>query len=137
MSEHPIHPLQAMINGMSAAWQEERSHSQMTLGGMIAALEALSPDAEVFGLGGLMSYRGYYSDLAFEPIDGARPVADVLRDCRSAMGETFEGYKGGDYLMGKTTPLWVSAYGRASGDRLMGLGLEGNTARPLVAPEKS
>ena len=31
------------------------------------------------------------------------------------MGATFEGYKGGDFLMGKNTPLWVANYSYCNG----------------------
>ena len=33
----PIHPLQATIDGLTAAWQTERANSQMTLGALIEA----------------------------------------------------------------------------------------------------
>lgn len=44
----------------------ERSETQMTLGGMISALEAMPDNTKVTGLDSPHSYRGYYSDLAFE-----------------------------------------------------------------------
>ena len=113
--------LQNMINGMSQQWQRERSQTDLTLGAFIALLESLSPDATVVGLGELMSYRGYYCDLAFEPTADERTVADLLAECRTAMGRTFEGYRGGDYQMGETTPLWVCSYGVSGGPRLTGL----------------
>jgi hypothetical protein len=31
-----------------------------------------------------------------------------------AIGKTFTGYKGGDYLMGKNTPVWLAEYGESS-----------------------
>lgn len=33
MPEYPVHPLQAMMDGWSAAWQRERAESQLTLEG--------------------------------------------------------------------------------------------------------
>lgn len=39
--------MQALIDGMSAQWQRERAETQMTLGKLIAALEALPEGAEV------------------------------------------------------------------------------------------
>ena len=30
-----------------------------------------------------------------------------------AIGEVFEGYKGGDYTMSKNTPVWVANYGNS------------------------
>lgn len=121
----PTHPIQALVNGMSAEWQRERSQTQLTLGKLIEALEAMPPGATVANLADPDSYRGYYCDLAFARSDGTRPAADLLRDCRAAMGEVFTGYKGGDYTMGARTPLWVSDYGTASGLRLMTVRADG------------
>lgn len=118
--------LQALLDGMSAKDAEERSSSdQWTLGQMIEALEALPPDTSVEGVGRLESYRGYYSDLAFET-DGAsgassQAAVEVLADCRQALGTCFTGYKGGDFWMTGNTPLWDSPYGDASGLKVMGL----------------
>lgn len=106
-----MNDIQAFINGMSQQWQKERAATQMTLGGLIKILETMPEDMEIIGLGELDSYRGYYSDLSFEPTDTKRTVIEVLSDCRSAMGEVFTGYKGGDYVMGSLTPLWVAHYG--------------------------
>lgn len=125
MNDEPIHPMQALVNGMSAAWQRERSQSQMTLGALIAALEAMPPDADVANIYDPHSYRGYYCDLEFERAEGTRKASDLLVECRAAMGNVFEGYKGGDYVMGARTPVWVGSYGTAAGDRLMAVRSDG------------
>ena len=117
-------PLQALIDGMSAQWQKDLSESQMTLGKMIAALSTLPPDAEVPNLCKAHSYRGYYDDLAFEHHDGMRPAKDLLAECKAAMGEVFEGYKGGDFVMGALTPVWVAEYG-STGDKLLEITADG------------
>lgn len=41
-------------------------------------------------------------------------VADWLEVLKEAIGKTFVGYKGGDYLMGKNTPVWLAEYGNSS-----------------------
>ncbi len=110
--------LQAMMNGMSAQWQRERAETQLTLGKLIAALEAMPEGADVANLHSVGSYRGYYSDLCFERGDGTRPAAELLADCKAAMGQVFTGYKGGDYVMGALTPLWIATYG-CCGQKLM------------------
>lgn len=120
MSE-PMHPIQAMVNGMGAHMQTERAKAQMTLGKLIATLEALPSDAQVPELKDPHSYRGYYVDLAFEPGTEAVPAAKLLTECRACMGKVFQGYKGGDYMMGEATPVWVSEYGTNSGLKLMGI----------------
>lgn len=100
--------VQALIDGMSAQWMRERSESQMTLGKLIKRLEELPPETPV-GIGNPHSYRGYYSDLAFDP--AISTAAEALARCRAAMGEVFQGYKGGDFQMGSLTPVWIAHYG--------------------------
>lgn len=113
-----------MIDGMSAQWQRERAETQMTLGKLIAALEAMPEGAEVANLRDAHSYRGYYSDLAFELSDDTRPAVELLSECRAAMGQVFCGYKGGDFVMGALTPMWVAHYG-CTGKKLMALNSDG------------
>lgn len=42
-------------------------------------------------------------------------VQDLLAVLKLSNGKYFEGYKGGDCTMGKTTPIWVANYGDSSG----------------------
>jgi hypothetical protein len=116
--------LQAMVDGMSAQWQRERSESQMTLGKLIAELEAMPADAQVASLSDPHSYRGYYCDLALEISEGTRPASGLLADCKAAMGQVFTGYKGGDYVMGALTPVWIAEYG-GCGLKLMAIAPNG------------
>ena len=116
--------LQAMVDGLSAGWQRERASTQMTLGKMIEVLEAMPDTTEIKGLGELYSYRGYYEDLAFEPQEGKRPVAEILNQCRAAMGQVFIGYKGGNFVMGALTPLWLAPYGNC-GERIIAVHKDG------------
>jgi hypothetical protein len=113
-----VNNFQALIDGLSAGWQRERSETQLTLGELIDALEAMPDGAVVANLCDPDSYRGYYSDLYFEHQEGTRPAADLLADCREAMGQAFEGYRGGTYYMNAATPLWIATYG-CCGDKLM------------------
>ncbi len=112
--------LQALMDGMSAQWQRERAETQMTLGTLISALEAMPADAKVANLRDAHSYRGYYRDLAFERSDDTRPAYELLAECKATMGQVFEGYKGGDYVMGSRTPVWIAHYG-SCGEKLMAL----------------
>ena len=43
------------------------------------------------------------------------------------MGQVFEGYKGGDFMMGALTPLWVAAYGNC-GNKLLAINSRNSTA---------
>ena len=112
--------LQMLIDGMNAQWQRERAETQMTLGKLITVLEAMSEGTEVANLRNAHSYRGYYNDLAFERNEGTRQAADLLADCKAAMGQVFCGYKGGDFVMGALTPVWLASYG-CCGQKLMAL----------------
>jgi len=100
--------------------KRERATTQLTLGALIAALDQMPADAQVANLRNPDSYRGYYSDLYFERHDGTRPASELLAECKAAMGKVFTGYKGGDYVMGALTPLWVASYG-TTGDKLIAL----------------
>lgn len=139
--------LQALFDGLSQQWQRERAESQMTLGDLIHELRQLPPLLEIEGLGELQSYRGYYSDLAFSPTErvyepdperpGMRRFVEervprvkahaLLSICEAAMGQVFEGYKGGEFVMGAKAPLWVSAWGEASGQCLVRLAVDADT----------
>ena len=103
--------MQDLIDGMIARFQRERADTQMTLGKLIAVLEAMPEGATVNNLRGAHSYRGYYSDLAFRRGEGTRQASALLDECREAMGQVFEGYKGGEYVMGSLTPVWLAEYG--------------------------
>lgn len=116
--------IQALLDGMSVRWQRERAETQMTLGKLIAVLENMPADSEVVNLAGAHSYRGYYTDLAFEHEEGTRRAAELLAECKGAMGQVFEGYKGGDFVMGALTPVWVASYGYC-GQKLMALNPDG------------
>lgn len=66
---------------------------------------------------GLDSWRGSYCELALEYEATGEPltVAVLLKKLRDAIGATFSGYKGGEFRMGKTTPVWVANYGECDG----------------------
>ena len=123
--------MQALIDGMSAQWQRERAETQMTLGKIIQALESMPSTSSIKGIGELASYRGYYSDLAFQPEPGERSVSEVLADCCAAMGKIFQGYKGGEFVMGELTPLWIADYG-VCGVKVMDINADGSIE---TAPE--
>lgn len=56
------------------------------------------------------SYESIPTTLSENPT--ARELLELLERCK---GKTFVGYKGGDFIMGKTTPVWISNYGCSSG----------------------
>lgn len=116
--------IQTFVDAISAAGREDRTKYHLTLGPFIEQLELVSkvdsgglPVVTDGGIGlsaNIISYRGYYSDCAIRPAaanDHCATVAELLDKARAVFGHTLEGYKGGNYLMGANTPLWVSGYG--------------------------
>jgi hypothetical protein len=108
--------LQKMFDLMSDSNRAVRSNYHLTLGGLIDVLDKADPEAVVSfddGMhpGNCGSYRGYYADLAFEPVGQQVSVATFNKWCKSAAGSTFQGYKGGEFNMGLDTPLWRAPYG--------------------------
>lgn len=109
---------QHITDAFSQGMRFARSDYHLTFGQATAALATLSPtlpvrfDYQSTAPKSAMSYRGYYSDLAFdEVVAGTITVGDFLKECMKALGETFTGYKGGEFLMDEQTPLWVAEYG--------------------------
>jgi hypothetical protein len=94
----------------------------MTLGELIAALEAVDADRIIRnGFESPHSYRGWYERLAFEPATNVR-VGDMLNDARGALGRVFTGYKGGEYRMHGYTECYLANYsecGEEIGPRLL------------------
>jgi hypothetical protein len=112
----------------------------MTLDELIAALTAADPDLVCpDGFDNPHSYRGYYTDLAFEPASDVT-VGDMLANARSALGATYQGWKGGDFEMDGRTDCWLSMEGSASGESLGGTLVElmlraaGPSHRPAGVP---
>ncbi len=112
--------IRKLMDGISAEGQIARAGAgQLSLRETISLLSITPDDApaqiewggELWGFEGVGSYRGYYSDLALEPAKGESNVRAIRQALENAIGETYGGYKGGEYTMGPTTPLWVSYHG--------------------------
>lgn len=109
---------QALLDGIRLETQKARSTAQMTLGKLIDELGELPPKTLV-ELSSPHSYRGYYEDLAFSY--GEKTTAKkALQLCHNAMGQIFVGYKGGDFQMGRNTPVWVAFHGQL-GQKIMSI----------------
>jgi hypothetical protein len=63
----------------------------------------------------LDSYRGYYEQLGLEIEPGTQSAVDAAKQLRRAINREFQGYKGGDYTMTESTPVWIHNYGTTSG----------------------
>lgn len=109
-----------------------RIAGHLTLAGLISEVEecarGLDRPKVYFGFGGffptdIASWRGAYDELAIDYVVNSRKpngikeaptVEDFLRMCRDAIGETYYGYKGGEYLMDGHTRVWVDKWGDAT-----------------------
>ena len=87
------------------------SGGNMTLGKLIARLERENPEKIIEnGFGEADSYRGFYQDTAFAPAKNTT-VAKMLVFAKAALGNTYTGYKGGEFRMDKDTDVWIAEYG--------------------------
>src|ERR1700739_3755221 len=101
--------------------KDMKTSPQLTLSELILKLEAIGDKSkpviynEDYYPGDLDSWRGSYSELALACAERGVPfsVEELLKKLKAAMGTTFYGYKGGEFLMGKTTPVWVANYGES------------------------
>lgn len=90
----------------------------MTLGELIDFLKRQDPKRVAsIGIHDPYSYRGYYTDLAFE-VAFTEPVGEMLKVASKALGATFPGYKGGNYRMDRDTDCWLVTEGRGDAVRL-------------------
>lgn len=113
------------LNSLFHAMQITRGSYQMTIGDAVAEQEKHDSRMPMRYEDGKYpylahSYRGFYEDLAFEDGEGgetsiATTVGDLLAELRRAWGAIFQGYKGGEFPMKDTTPIWRSEYGESSG----------------------
>ena len=122
--------MQQLMDAMSQASRITRGNYHLVLGKAIQALEQ-APDLPVtFDFDGKSpshphSYRGHYSDLALESTLNLVTAAGLKDLLTGALNKTFQGYKGGDYLMGPDTPLWAAEYGQGGGRAIVGIRNEG------------
>ena len=57
------------------------------------------------------SYRGYYDDLSLNPNPKSKmPISDLITLIQSCVGQTYEGYKGGDYVMDELSEIYAAEY---------------------------
>lgn len=105
----------------------------MRLGELIEQLEAVLDKTEnvwiePFNLvpTDFESYRGYYYELslAYE-LDSRCTVQELLDNAKRCIGVEFTGYKGGEFIMDESTPIWISNYGRVTNQKLSRIDVTG------------
>lgn len=88
----------------------------LSLGELVGVLETQPRDRVVRrGLTNPHSYRVYSFDIAFE-LGGPISILGMLAVVRSAIGETFEAWKGGDYIMSTESGVHVAKRGEPGDD---------------------
>jgi hypothetical protein len=123
--------IQQDIEKLMSQMHEERLKEQkeiLRLGQLIKLLEELPQEENVrfdfcnFTPDDVMSYRGYYSDLAISYKENEEvKVSDLLNKLNSVRNTVQEGYKGGDYIMHDEVPVWVANYGKCHGTAVVGV----------------
>lgn len=130
-----------MLDNAVAAKRYERLQTspQMTIGEMITKLETIDPQRKDYKGDtqerhvyldfcdtrptGLDSWRGSYREIAIQFDEETSPMSltEFLALLRGAIGKTYQGYKGGDFVMGKHTPVWVANYGNSGSTGVVGI----------------
>ena len=91
--------------------------ANMTLGKLVEWLKQQDQNMVVKdGFSTPHSDRGDYSELAFTPAPTAK-IGDMLAHAQSALGNTYIGWKGGEYKMDEHTPVYIGEYGKC-GDEI-------------------
>jgi hypothetical protein len=84
----------------------------VTLGELIAFLKTQDPNGVPdVGFGSPHSWRGRYDELSFEPTECVS-FGEMLASAESALGQTFCGWKGGDFTMYEHTEVHLSYRGQ-------------------------
>ena len=140
--------IQDYVNTIIAIKRKERLETspQLTLGKLISEIEACDiqndkgEDKDVeFDFGSaeptsLSSWRGSYAELALgfrltgydapnqeTGHHGIATATKLLDNLMSAIGATFEGWKGGDFIMDEDTPVWVANQGNVGNTAIVGV----------------
>ena len=110
-----------------------KTYKAMKLGELIAALEELG-ETPIEQLHSPDSYRGYYNELGFELSTSMVAASINAGTARLCVGQTFQGYKGGDYTMTEHTPVWIHQYGTTAGSgRIVGIRVRGGRGEFVIA----
>jgi len=89
----------------------------MNLKQLIEYLEKKDPGIVVpIGFADPHSYRGDYNCLGLEPRKNVT-VGDMLVSVRDALGNVYQGWKGGEYRMGESTEVYLAMEG-SSGEKI-------------------
>lgn len=134
--------LQTYLDNAVKAQRAEKmkTSDQLTLGEMILKIEPLLSKQEsikkkyeheaevVYDFEYLFprtidSWRGSYAELTLDFNSEGEPmtIIEFYKMLKDTIGKTFTGYKGGDFTMGKNTPVWVANYGHSGNTAVIDL----------------
>lgn len=110
--------IEDIMPGFHEKFRQRAIQHTMTLGQLIDELSTVDSDLPMrFCFGDLvphtvLSWRGSYDHLAIGYAERTEPkVCEFLPQLTRALTSTFEGYKGGVYIMHRGTPVWVANWG--------------------------
>lgn len=119
--------IQLLVNSINYTSREGRSKYHLTLGKLIKYLEPYKEsdiplvlsDDHTKTITYPHSYRGYYSDLAYEVVKrdslNTGLVTDLYDRISGSLNSKYTGWKGGEFKMNEDTPLWlVTAQGMST-----------------------
>jgi hypothetical protein len=126
---------QDLLNNAVSKMRSDRlkTSNQWTLGELIVALDMIENRSLPVYLDRFeipthfISWRGSYDELAIEFDETSLPltVEQFLSKCKSVLdGEVFVGYKGGEFTMGRRTPVWVDHYGEGIHRGVIGIKIQ-------------
>ena len=139
------------VNSKEMRQASLRNSKQINLGTLIKELESIDPFYEhdgkqeekkvEFDFPGnftpsyIDSWRGSYCELALDYEQGEPiKIKAFIEMLKEAVGKTYAGYKGGDYLMSENTPVWVDHYGDSGHTGI--IGVEGDGWRIYILTKK-
>ncbi len=126
-----IGEIRSIVNAMRKATFDKSP--QWNLGQLIDELSAIKATEDCwvvfdfcdFVPGHCHSWRGSYSELAITPEqldwDKRPKLTDVITRMKDCVGAEFTGWKGGEYIMDESTPVWVAEDGRSGNTGIVGL----------------
>ena len=107
---------------------------QLSLGKLIGALRAIeiAPgkhpkvyyDFGNFYPTTLDSWRGSYSEISLgfgNKPEGSPEIRELIKLLEEGIGNTYTGYKGGEFTMDAETPIWADDYGTSSETAIVGV----------------
>ena len=127
--------LQDMLHSGVAAMRKESfdKSDQLSLGELMDKIKPLINDEikVVYDFCGAFptsidSWRGSYDELSLNHINGEDTAKKLTGNefhalLEQAIGATYQGYKGGEYIMSKDTPVWVDSYGKYTETAIVGV----------------